>query len=275
MDTAPTATTEADAGPLLLEALAIHADPPRLVPARPERQWMNRVTGRHAYRCLPMAIANAYGWEILSPFNFEITWTGGLDKPDLMFTTDVDPVRCAEFAHSNFGHGIATFHAGYMFRTPPGWQIMTTAPMNEPKHGIGALSGVVETDWLPYPFTINWKMTKPGTVRFVRDEPVCLIYPVRTGDPERFVPVIHNLGDDQELMRQNQAWATARSEFRAYEMDRSIVPPKEAWQKFYFKGAGPDGEATPIVHQQKLRLAEPVDRRGTVPAMVLKREPKD
>jgi len=25
---------------------------------------------------------------------------------------------------------------------------------------------VIETDWLPDPFTMNWQMTRPGTVRF-------------------------------------------------------------------------------------------------------------
>jgi len=29
-----------------------------------------------------------------------------------------------------------------------------------------AADGVIETDWLPDPFTMNWQMTRPGTVRF-------------------------------------------------------------------------------------------------------------
>ena len=28
------------------------------------------------------------------------------------------------------------------------------------------LAGVVETDWLPFPFTMNWLFTQPGRVRF-------------------------------------------------------------------------------------------------------------
>jgi hypothetical protein len=248
--------------PLALECFALVPDPPRIIPARTERTWMNRVYGRHPYRCLPMAIANTYGWEILSPFAFEITWTGGLELPDLTFRTRGDSPRFAHFARSNFGHGIATFHAEYLFRTPPGWQLMTSGPLNDPKHGVAALTGVVETDWLPYPFTINWKLTRPGTISFEKDEPLCLIFPIRTGDVEAFVPTIHNLADDPDLARQNRAWADSRAEFRKYEIDRTAVPPKEAWQKFYFKGKGPDGEATPITHQHKLRAADPIDRRN-------------
>jgi hypothetical protein len=44
--------------------------------------------------------------------------------------------------------------------------------LNSPKDGIAPLTGVIETDWLPYPFTMNWQMTRPGSVRFDKDEAV-------------------------------------------------------------------------------------------------------
>ncbi|MEA9787719.1 DUF6065 family protein [Xanthomonas campestris pv. raphani] len=34
-------------------------------PAPHERAWMDATDQRYAYRCLPLAIANAHGWELL------------------------------------------------------------------------------------------------------------------------------------------------------------------------------------------------------------------
>jgi hypothetical protein len=31
---------------------------------------MDGVIDNHAYRCLPLSIANSYGWGILAPFGF-------------------------------------------------------------------------------------------------------------------------------------------------------------------------------------------------------------
>ena len=186
MDSPEAATT-------LLECFALTPDPPPLVPADPSRAWMDRVPGRHAYRCLPMAIANTYGWEVRSPCKFEVEWNGGERQADLTFRALDGFALMSHLLHSNFAQGILTFHTGYMFRTPPGWNLMASGPLNAPKHGIAPLAGVIETDWLPYPFTMNWKMTFPGIVTFEKDEPFCLIYPVRQGTLERFTPVIRDL----------------------------------------------------------------------------------
>ena len=68
-----------------------------------------------------------------------------------------------------------TFHPGYLFRTPPGWSMWAMGPPNHIKDGIQPLAGLVETDWLPFPFTMNWIFTRPGTVRFEKGEPFCFI----------------------------------------------------------------------------------------------------
>ena len=50
---------------------------PRIRPASNKRSWMEATPERFAYRCLPLAIANAHGWEVLNPCGFEARWTGG------------------------------------------------------------------------------------------------------------------------------------------------------------------------------------------------------
>jgi uncharacterized protein DUF6065 len=43
-------------------------------PAPIEREWMDATNQRFAYRCLPVNIANAHGWEILCPTSFTMNW---------------------------------------------------------------------------------------------------------------------------------------------------------------------------------------------------------
>ena len=160
---------------------------------------------------------------------------------------------------SHFGYGIVTFQLSYLFRTEPGWDLVASGSWNRPKDGIAALTGVIETDWLPFPFTMNWQMTRPGTVRFERDEPICTIFPVAREALTSVEPEIVALDDHPEVKAQLHEWAQRRANLmrELYAAPRAL---KDAWLRNYFVGRMPDGSAVPG-HQTKLKLAEPVDRR--------------
>ena len=64
---------------------------------------------------------------------------------------------------SAFGEGVLTFHINGLFRTPPGWNLWVGGSPNSPKDGIYPLTGVIETDWSPYTFTMNWRFTRRTT----------------------------------------------------------------------------------------------------------------
>ena len=135
---------------------------------------MDATNQRFAYRCLPLNIANAYGWEVLCNAGFLAMWWGGEGLDSIVI--EPDPGTIAP-AISHFGHGILTFHLPCLFSTEPGAELMVQGPINRPKDGIAALSGVIETDWSPYSFTMNWMFTRPGTpVRFEKGEPYCHIF---------------------------------------------------------------------------------------------------
>ena len=138
---------------------------------------------------------------------------------------------------------------------------MVTGPVNRQKDGIGALTGIVETDWLPFPFTMNWRFTRPGTVRFDKDEPVCVLFPVRKGALEATQPEIRNIDDNADLMREYQAWKESRTDFISKLRSGHAETIKRAWQRFYFKGVKPTGAAAVPQHTSKMRAADPVDRR--------------
>lgn len=243
--------------PLTLECFALTPTLPKLAAADPKRAWMDAFPERHAYRCLPLAIANAYGWEILSPCSLDIEWRGGPETRDIKIKAADGFPDIEYFAASNFTRGIVTFHTGYLFRTSPGWQLMATGPTNKPKHGIAPLTGLIETDWLPYPFTMNWQLTAPGKVHFDKGEPICLIYPVPQGALNELTPVIKPITAEPDLARQFGVWREKREEFmRGFDANDPVVL-KQQWQKYYFRGELAEAGTKATAHENKLRLNDP------------------
>jgi len=161
---------------------------------------------------------------------------------------------------SHFAYGIVTFHLGYLFRTEPGWDLVASGSFNRPKDGIAPLAGVIETDWLPYPFTMNWQMTRTGSVRFDRDEPLCMIHPVPHGALHEGEPEIVDLESDPEMKRQTFEWKERRDEFTRKFNVWVAQTRKDGRQRYDFLGKTPYG-SSPAQHLSKLRLAVQVDKR--------------
>ena len=246
-----------------LDAYAIHDVAPEFVPARSRRDWMDHFTDRQPYRCLPLTMANATGWELLCPFDIDIEWNGGPNNEDVTITSPDKSAFIPTFAIPHFRAGIITFHTGYVFRTPPGWAVWCMGPPNWPKDGIYALSGLVETDWLPFPFTMNWQMTRPGKVSFKKDEPFCFFTLSEHIRLEQVTPKIKRLNSDAKLERDYHNWTKSRAEFNAklHEGDEDTV--KSGWQRHYMKGEKSDGQIGSKEHLTKRRLQKPRDLRGS------------
>src|SRR5262249_56073117 len=97
---------------------------------------------------------------------------------------------------SPFGHRLLTFHVPCLFQTDAGVDLFVTGPLNRPKDAIAPLTGIIETDWAPYTFTMNWLFTREHwTVHFQKGEPFCLIFPVARGGLDVVQPQLHRLSE--------------------------------------------------------------------------------
>ena len=233
-----------------------------VIPAPPKREWMDAFTDKHAYRCLPLAIANNAGWQILCPCDLEVDFTGGMKQDDIQVkATDGFDVRFA--AESNFTRGILTFLTNFIFQTEPGWQLLATGPLNEPRDGLYPLTGIIETDWLPYTFTMNWQLTRAGRFAFKKGEPFCQIIPIPKNYLEAVEPELHRLEDNPTLQAEKERFQKERAEFRARLEAKDEEAVRQGWQRYYFRGQMPTGTKAPESHVNRLRLAAVADKRGT------------
>ncbi len=253
----------AEDGELDLVAYRISDIPMTLALAPSTRAWIEATAGRFARRCLPLMLANQAGWFVLNSHVVRATWDGGDDEGSIgiEFLSGEAPYP----AISHFGHGVLTWHVPFLFRTPPGWNLLARGPANWPKDGAFALEGLVETDWTMATFTMNWKMTAvERPVMFDAGEPICMLVPQRRGELERFRPRVLDVAADPDVERGYEAWGESRERFLAEVVVPDSEAAKRGWEKHYFQGTTSDGTAAPA-HQTKLRLGEVDDPDGWCP----------
>lgn len=225
-----------------LIAYQIVDNTPVIRPAPAKREWMTGTFDRFAYLCLPLVAANVSGWELLCPVDFTASWDGGAGRDAVKIVSA--PNSWAPVSH--FGHGILTFDTGYLFQTSAGHNLWARGPVNEPKDGLSPLEGLIETDWLSYTFTMNYRFTRPDhEVSFKAGEPFCLIHPMPADYLQQTEPTLRLLNQDPKLDSQHHEWTRAR---KAWNVER-LVPGTEAhsakWRRDYLRGKTPCGQQAP------------------------------
>ena len=243
--------------PTQLTMYQIEPDALRVIPGRSDRDWMSQTNERFAYRCLPLTIANASGWEFLSPCSFEATWTGGDDKSAITLRPLDGYTQLDRHATSHFGHGTLTLHTGYLLRTDPGWATWVRGAPNFVADGIQPLDGLVETDWLPFSFTMNWIFTRPGSVVFNEGDALAFVTPIPHLTLDEIAPQIVPLASNPALFKEYSEWATRRLNFNKGLAERDPEIVKQGWQRNYTQGKNLDGDRVATSHVTKRKLKTP------------------
>jgi hypothetical protein len=177
-----------------------------LVPAPARRQWMDAQP--YAYQCHPLLMANQWGWQLLCPARVVAHWDGSNDRNGLRVEADS---AYSGSIKSQFGDGIITFSPPWLFRTPPGWDLLLIGPVNCWKVNCVPLGGVVETWWMPYTFTLNWKMIEPGRVEFSKGDPLGQLVPVPHDSFTHALAVEAPLESDPDTAIKMKNWQDERA----------------------------------------------------------------
>lgn len=227
---------------------------PLIRPAPVRRDWMDGTPESFAYRCLPLNIANAHGWELLNPCAFDACWNGQADTGAITIRPHAAGPDMS-LATSLFGQGIVTFHIPGIFRTPPGWNLWIGGSPNRPKDGIHPLTGVVETDWSPFTFTMNWRFTRPHHwIHFEVGEPICFFFPVQRGLLDDIKPVMAPIEAEPDLLDRFQQWSKGRDRFVLRMADQPPPASADKWQKHYYRGVDMSEQQQIADHRTRLRL---------------------
>ncbi len=238
---------------LQITAYEVVEQPMALRTAQRNRDWIDELPERFAYRCLPLTMANQVGWELLNPVPFTARWNGkpGLDAIDIRFDGEPSPL-----VGSHFGNGVLTFTLGYLFRTTKAHNLWVKGPPNRPKDGIAPLEGIIETDWAPFTFTMNWQITRrKHKVRFEADEPVCVVMPYPRHYARKFDARQLPLNSDAKLYQQYVDWRNDRLAFNEALKEEGSEARKQGWQRKYMTGRDMEDRVF-AGHETKVRMQE-------------------
>jgi hypothetical protein len=122
----------------------------------PSREWMPK----YASFCLPVTMANQYGFVIESQHDVDVFWDGESNHISIKILDDNQ--NTGQAFTNEFGPGILTINNAFVLRTPPDVNIITMQPPNYFIPGLHVASGVVESDNLRRNFTFNLIITNPN-----------------------------------------------------------------------------------------------------------------
>jgi hypothetical protein len=232
--------------------------------AEVKRDWMDSVPQKYVYRCIPLLAANSMGWELLNPVESTVNWDGG----DLTSALNIQHAKENSFsAASHFGSGMITWYLPFLFRTSPDLGLLVTGPANHEHYLAVPLDAFVRTDWLPFPFTMNWRMTAEDTpVTFEAGEPIARVmpYPLQMLDETSFE--IASLADDPGFLAEVDAFGQARQANVAKQQADAVratqtgevLTGEGVWNAQYVKAKGKDGFTK---HQTVFKPKDPKDTR--------------
>lgn len=191
------------------------------------REWFTQ----NFYFCLPLMIANQYGFSVLSEIDFYLEWDGSNSPDGLKIYSEYNAE--SQILSSHFGNGILTVSNLWSIRTHTGINTMIAPPPNFFKNGISYMSAVIESDNLRRDFTFNIKITeKNKKIYFKKGDPLGFILPI----PRRFVDdfeidFANNILSKEEIFLEN----IVQYEFERKRNTEDKDKPYECG-RLYFKG---------------------------------------
>ncbi len=204
----------------------------KIVPLSLHRKWMNETSKKFAYKCLPLNIANQYGWAVLSPADFSVSWHGG-SGPEQVEVFSSDSNFLGKDVISHFGDGTFTLQLDFIIQTPENYSLYIRGVPNEINSIVKPLDAIVETDWLPFTFTYNYKFMEPGVVDFRKGDPLFIFFPIERNSAENFKLKEISIEDNRELLDEYLEYSKARAEFNESQ------DPHNKYQQFYLNGRSP------------------------------------
>jgi hypothetical protein len=219
----------------------------KIIPGEPKRKWMDDTKG-NAYRCVPLNVANQYGWTVLSPVDFSAEWDGGPSQSSLRVNF-LEPVP-HNIASSDFGHGILSIIPDFVVRTSKTTSLYVRGIPNQIANGLQPLDAIVETDWLPFTFTFNYKFAKPGKLTIKKDQPLFMFFPIQRGYIDQFETKEVHIQSNQEMYEDYKRYAKLR------ELQNKGVMEKSKNKATYGQGRLIEKEFDIIDHQKRLNLPD-------------------
>jgi hypothetical protein len=217
-----------------------------IVQSRVKRDWMDATYNKHAYQCMPMTLANVYGWEVQIEEDLVVQWDGA-NPPQILqgeYTSTGRKQAVSSIA------GMISINIGWAINTEENYSTWFTGPPNYFMDGAICLTATLPTSWWPDETQMNWKITKINEpVVFKAGDPICFFNIYDDRAMENVEIRTKNLWEDQELMQ-------SRMNYSDLKMKNHREKPWE-WTKGIKTGVDADGKRIGPAFAGLPKLKEP------------------
>jgi hypothetical protein len=170
-----------------------------------KRKWFEKFF----YGCLPITMANEYGYSLIMPFDILLEWDGVSnvvvkEKGNLEF-----PI-----IRTTIANGCLSIDFPFSLRTPPGINLAVLSPFNYCLDNLTLISAVLETDNLRRDFSIIMKINKAGTAKINAGDVIATILPIPRYFQDNF-----NIKKAEEIFTEEEVFEeeTALADYKIYK----------------------------------------------------------
>lgn len=208
-----------------------HQNPPVIQQSRIKRDWMDETYNKHAYQCLPMTVANVYGWEIQLEERLVVQWDGG-NTPPVILEGETTTSGRTQAVSSIIG--MISINMGWVINTEEGYNTWISGSPNYFVDGAAPLTATIPSYWWPDESQMNWKITKVGEpVVFEAGTPFCFFNIYDNSVLEDVEIMVSSLWDDMELVESRMKYGDMKA--------KNNVDNPWTWTKGIRTGLDADG----------------------------------
>ena len=223
-------------------------NPPIIQQSRLKRDWMDATYKKHAYHCMPMTVANVYGWEMVLENDVVVRWAGGNTVPEIVSGAISSSGRTVA---STSIIGMVSFHMGWVVSTEKNISCWFSGSPNYLVDGAFPLTATVPTWWWPDEFQMNWMITKANEeVVFEAGTPFCFFLPYHDEVVPSTEIEISDLYADEELVE-------SRIKYNNEKSKKNLEEPW-VWTRGIKTGIDADGKRIGPTFTGLPRLSDPM-----------------
>lgn len=226
-----------------------HQNTTKIVQSRVKRDWMDATYNKHAYQCMPMTLANVYGWEVQMEEDLVVIWDGLNSPPRILqgeFTSNGRKQAVSSII------GMISINIGWTVNTEENYSTWFTGSPNYIMDGATCLTAALPTSWWPDESQMNWKITKINEpVTFKSGDPICFFNIYDNRAMENVEIQTKNVWDDKDLLQSRMKYSDLKSK-------NNREKPWE-WTKGIKTGVDADGKQIGPAFTGLPKLAEPSD----------------
>lgn len=167
-------------------------------PMSVKREWMDKTSDNHAYRCFPVTQANVIGWNISCTQDIIFTWNGINDQTNQHIKI-VSPTG----SYAGRGQSSVSFNTGLVFKTDDQVSLWTLNPVNYFNDDFETISNLISTSFYDNPLPLAIKAKKANSETIIRaGTPIATIIPISLTNLNHTCIDVIDYSDPQNLRQQ-------------------------------------------------------------------------